>query len=65
MKLDDAVKTLELLQSRPNSPQQRDELELVRRQIAEVTARLAQMSSQLSEAMKPQNGPRQRRGSAN
>ncbi len=45
MKLDDAVKTLELLQSRPNSPQQRDELELVRRQIAEVTARLGQMSA--------------------
>ena len=65
MKLDDAVKTLELLQSKPNSPQQRDELELVRRQIAEVTARLGQMSSQLSEAMKPQNGPRARRGAAN
>ena len=61
MKLDDAVKTLELLQSRPNSPQQRDELELVRRQIAEVTARLGQMSQQLSDAMKPQT----RRGSAN
>jgi phospholipid/cholesterol/gamma-HCH transport system substrate-binding protein len=61
MKLDDAVKTLELLQSRPNSPQQRDELELVRRQVAEVTARLGSMSQQLSEAMKP----RTRRGNAN
>ena len=60
MKLDDAVKTLELLQSRPNSPQQRDELELVRRQIAEVTARLDPMSQQLSEAMKP----RTRRGTS-
>jgi phospholipid/cholesterol/gamma-HCH transport system substrate-binding protein len=61
MKLDDAIKTLELLQSKPNSPQQRDELELVRRQVAEVTARLSAMSQQLSEAMKP----RTRRGSAN
>ncbi len=65
MKLDDAVKTLELLQSRPNSPQQRDELEVVRRQIAEVTARLGQMSAQLSDAMKPQGPQRARRGSAN
>ncbi len=61
MKLDDAMKTLELLQSKPNSPQQRDELELVRRQVAEVTARLSAMSQQLSEAMKP----RTRRGNAN
>jgi hypothetical protein len=60
-KLDDAIKTLELIQSKPNSPQQRDELELVRRQVAEVTARLSSMSQQLSEAMKP----RTRRGSAN
>ena len=60
MKLDDAVKTLEQLQSRPNSPQQRDELELVRRQVAEVTARLNAMSQQLSDAMKP----RTRRGGA-
>ncbi len=48
MKLDDAVKTLELLQSRPNSPQQREELEAARRQVADVTARLNQMSSQLA-----------------
>ena len=61
MKLDDAVKTLELLQSKPNSPQQRDELELVRRQVNEVTARLGQMSQQLSDAMKP----RTRRGNGN
>jgi phospholipid/cholesterol/gamma-HCH transport system substrate-binding protein len=61
MKLDDAMKTLELLQSKPNSPQQRDELEIVRRQVAEVTARLNTMSQQLSEAMKP----RTRRGNAN
>ena len=61
MKLDDAMKTLELLQSKPNSPQQRDELEVVRRQVAEVTARLNTMSQLLSEAMKP----RTRRGNAN
>jgi phospholipid/cholesterol/gamma-HCH transport system substrate-binding protein len=61
MKLDDAIKTLELMQSKPNSPQLRDELELVRRQVAEVTARLGSMSQQFSEAMKP----RTRRGSAN
>ncbi len=54
-KLEDAVKTLEVLQARPNSPLQRDELEVVRRQIVEVTGRLGQMSQQLSEAMKPRN----------
>lgn len=60
MKLDDAMKTLELLQSKPNSPHQSAELEIVRRQVAEVTARLNAMSQQLSEAMKP----RTRRGGA-
>ena len=60
-KLDDAIKTLELIQSKPNSPQQRDDLELVRRQVAELTARLNSMSQQLSGAMKP----RTRRGAAN
>ena len=64
MKLDDAVKTLEAMQSRPSTPQQREELELVRRQVAEVTGRLGQMSQQLSDAMKPQGSARAA-GSAN
>ena len=34
MKLDDAVKTLEAMQSRPSTPQQREELDQVRRQVA-------------------------------
>ena len=63
-KLDDAAKTLAVLQSRPNSPEQRDEMEIVRRQVAEVTGRLAQMSSQLTDAMRPQAN-RPRRGSGN
>ena len=53
-KLDDAAKTLANLQSRPNSAEQREEMELVRRQVAEVTARLGQVSTQLSDAMRPQ-----------
>jgi phospholipid/cholesterol/gamma-HCH transport system substrate-binding protein len=53
MKLDDAVKTLDLLASRPNSPQMSNELELVRRQVKEVTDRLGMMSQQFSDAMKP------------
>ncbi len=53
MKLDDAAKTLDLLASRPNSPQLHDELELVRRQVAQVTSQLNLMSQQFSEAMKP------------
>jgi phospholipid/cholesterol/gamma-HCH transport system substrate-binding protein len=53
MKLDDAVKTLDLLASRPNGPELHDELELVRRQVAEVTKSLSIMSQQFSEAMKP------------
>ncbi len=64
-KLDDAVKTLQVVQSRANTPQQRDEMEVVRRQVAEVTARLGQMTAQLSEAMKHQGPARMRRGSAN
>jgi phospholipid/cholesterol/gamma-HCH transport system substrate-binding protein len=53
MKFDDAVKTLELLSSRPNSPQLHDELELVRRQLGEVSKGLSVMSQQFSDAMKP------------
>jgi phospholipid/cholesterol/gamma-HCH transport system substrate-binding protein len=61
MKLDDAVKTLEAMQARPSTPQQREELDQVRRQIAEVTGRLGQLSQQLSDAMKPQGSARARR----
>jgi len=60
-KLDDAARTLATLQNRPNSAEQVEGLELVRRQVAEVTGRLGQMSSQLSEAMRPQ-AARPRRG---
>ncbi len=63
-KLDDAAKTLAAMQSKPNTPEQREEIDLVRRQVAEVTGRLGQMSQQLSDAMKPQ-ASRPRRGSAN
>ncbi len=57
-KLDDAVKRMEQLATRPASQQQRDELELVRRQVLEVNARVAQMTQQFSDGMKP----RTRRG---
>ncbi len=63
-KLDDATKTLATMQSKPNTPEQREELELVRRQVAEVTGRLGQMSQQLSDAMRPQ-ASRANRRSAN
>jgi phospholipid/cholesterol/gamma-HCH transport system substrate-binding protein len=53
-KLDDAVKRMELLAAKPTSQQQRDELELVRRQVAEVNARVLQMTQQFSDGMKPQ-----------
>jgi phospholipid/cholesterol/gamma-HCH transport system substrate-binding protein len=59
-KLDDAVKRMELIKSQPSSQQQRDELELVRRQVLEVNARVAQMTQQFSDGMKP----RTRRGNA-
>ena len=57
-KLDDAVKKLEVLRSSPNSQQRGDEFELVRRQVAEVNAKVIQMSQQFSDGMKP----RTRRG---
>jgi len=63
-KLDDAAKTLATMTARPASPEQREGLDLVRRQVAEVTGRLGQMSTQLTEAMRPQ-AARPRRGSAN
>jgi phospholipid/cholesterol/gamma-HCH transport system substrate-binding protein len=59
-KLDDAVKRMEQLAARPTSQQQRDELELVRRQVLEVNARVAQMTQQFSDGMKP----RTRRGNS-
>ncbi|WP_435010443.1 MlaD family protein [Tundrisphaera lichenicola] len=64
-KLDDAVKTLEVMQARPATPQQKQEMELVRRQVSEVTGRLNEMSAQLTEAMKGPSTTRIRRGSAN
>jgi len=57
-KLDDSVKRLEQLASKPASQQQRDEIEVVRRQVLEVNSRVAQMSQQFSDGMKP----RTRRG---
>jgi phospholipid/cholesterol/gamma-HCH transport system substrate-binding protein len=53
-KLDDAVKRMEQIAAKPTSQAQRDELELVRRQVAEVNARVLQMSQQFSDGMKPQ-----------
>ncbi len=61
-KLDDSVKRLEQLRNRPNSPEQQAELELVRRQVLEVNSRVAQMSQQFSDGMKPRT---RRGGSAN
>lgn len=63
-KLDDAARTLAAMQSQPNSGERREEIEVVRRQVAEVTGRLGQMSQQLTEAMRPQ-ASRPRRASAN
>ncbi len=59
-KLDDAVKRMEQIAARPTSQQQRDELELVRRQVADVNTRVAQMTQQFSDGMKP----RTRRGNS-
>ncbi len=61
-KLDDAAKTLEALQARPASPQQGEEIALIRRQVAEVTARLGDMSTQLTDAMRNPAATRGRRG---
>ena len=55
-KLDDAARTLAVLQAKPNSPEQAEGIETVRRQVAEVTGKLGQMSTQLTEAMRPQAG---------
>ena len=63
-KLDDAARTLATLQNKPDAPEQREAVDLVRRQVAEVTGRLGQMSQQLSDAMRPQ-ASRPRRGNAN
>lgn len=59
-KLDDSVKRLEQLRNSPNSPERQTELELVRRQVLEVNSRVAQMSQQFSDGMKP----RTRRGAS-
>ena len=61
-KLQDAAKTLAVMQSKPNTPEQREEIDAVRRQVAEVTGRLGQMSTQLTDAMRPQQAARARRG---
>ena len=63
-KLDDAARTLATMQAKPDSPEQRQEIEIVRRQVAEVTGRLGQMSQQLTDAMRPQ-ASRPRRAAAN
>ena len=52
-KLDDAVKKMEQLRTTPGTPERREEMELVRRQMAEVSARVAQMTQQFSDGMKP------------
>ena len=57
-KLDDAVKRMALLAAQPASQQQADELKLLQRQVLEVNARVAAMSQQFSDGMKP----RTRRG---
>ena len=64
-KLDDAAKTLATMQTKPNTPERREEIDHVRRQVAEVTGRLGQMSAQLSDAMKPQQASRSRGARAN
>ncbi len=61
-KLDDAAKTLEALQSRPGTPQQAEEMAQIRRQVAEVTGKLGEMSTQLNDAMRAPNTVRTRRG---
>jgi phospholipid/cholesterol/gamma-HCH transport system substrate-binding protein len=57
-KLDDCLKQAQLLAAQPASPQQQNELELIRRQILEVNSKMAAMSQQFSDGMKP----RTRRG---
>ncbi|WP_435017489.1 MlaD family protein [Tundrisphaera sp. TA3] len=52
--LDDAVRKLEAIQSRPNNAaQQRQEIEQIRRLVSDVTGRLGAVSQQLSEGLKP------------
>lgn len=52
--LDDAVRKLEAIQARPNNaPQQRQEIEQIRRLVSDVTGKLGIVSQQLSEGLKP------------
>ena len=59
--LSDAVATLEALQSRPMTPENRAEIVALQRQVALLTDRLGQVSQGISEALKPQHNPRQMR----
>ncbi len=60
--LSDAVATLEALQARPMTPENRAEITAIEQRISMLTDRLGQVSQGISEALKPQhNGPRMRR----
>jgi phospholipid/cholesterol/gamma-HCH transport system substrate-binding protein len=60
--LNDLVKTLDSLQSRPTAPDQQQELQQVKRSVQVVTDRLAQTSQLLAESLKqPPREPRVRR----
>ncbi len=61
-KLDDAAKTLEGLQGRPGTPQAAEEMAQIRRQVAEVTGKLGEMSTHLNDAMRAPAPVRARRG---
>ena len=56
--LSDAVATLEALQSRPMTPENRAEITALQQKIALLTDRLGQVSQGISEALKPQHNGR-------
>jgi phospholipid/cholesterol/gamma-HCH transport system substrate-binding protein len=51
--LNDATATLEALLARPNTAENREEIEQVRRQISDLTSRLSQTSQSIADALKP------------
>jgi phospholipid/cholesterol/gamma-HCH transport system substrate-binding protein len=56
--LNDAVATLEAMQARPMTPENKAEIDSLQRQVSEIMSRLGQASAGLAEALKPQRGPR-------
>jgi phospholipid/cholesterol/gamma-HCH transport system substrate-binding protein len=56
--LADATATLEAMQARPDTPENRQEVQQIRRKLDEVTNRLSQTSQAIAEALKPSQNPR-------